>query len=147
PPNVDNAPPDPKPGATTRERFATHETIASCAACHKSIDGIGMGFEAYDAIGAFRTMDEGQPVDAKGTLLGAPEITGPFDGAVQLAGKLAGTKQVQQCMARQWFRFALGRFEAASDGCSLKSMFDAFEASGHDVRQLLASIATSDAFR
>lgn len=147
PPNVDNVPPDPKPGATTRERFAAHETIASCAVCHKSIDGIGMGFEAYDGVGAFRTTDEGKAVDATGTIVGAPEIAGPFDGAVQLAGKLAGSKQVQQCVARQWFRFALGRLENASDGCSLQATFDAFEASRHDVRALLAAIATSDAFR
>jgi hypothetical protein len=147
PPNVDNAPPDPKPGATTRERFAAHETIASCAACHKSIDGIGMGFESYDAVGAFRTMDGGRAVDATGNVLAAPEINGPFDGAVALAQKLAGSQQVQQCVARQWFRFALGRLEGAADGCSLKAMFDTFEASHHDVRQLLAAIATSDAFR
>ncbi len=31
PPNVDNAPPDPAPGATTRQRFAAHESDASCA--------------------------------------------------------------------------------------------------------------------
>jgi hypothetical protein len=147
PPNVDNAPPDPKPGATTRERFAAHESIASCAACHKSIDGIGMGFEAYDAIGAWRTMDAGRVVDATGNVVGAPELAGPFDGAVALSKKLAGSAQVQQCVARQWFRFALGRMETASDGCSLKAMFDGFQASGHDVRKLLASVATSDAFR
>jgi len=147
PANVNNAPPAVMPGATTRERFAAHESDASCAACHKMIDGIGLGFEAYDAMGAFRTMDGATPIDATGTILAAPEINGPFDGAVELAQKLAGTQQVQQCVARQWFRFALGRLEGATDGCSLQGMFDAFEASHHDVRQLLAAIATSDAFR
>jgi hypothetical protein len=147
PPNVDNAPPDPAPGSTTRERFAVHESVASCAVCHKSIDGIGMGFEAYDALGAWRATDGGRAVDATGTILSAPEVNGPFDGAVALAQKLAGTQQVRECVARQWFRFALGRMEGASDGCSLKGALDAFETSHHDVRQLLAAIATSDAFR
>jgi Protein of unknown function (DUF1592)/Protein of unknown function (DUF1588)/Protein of unknown function (DUF1595)/Protein of unknown function (DUF1585)/Protein of unknown function (DUF1587) len=147
PANVNNAPPDPAPGATTRQRFAAHESVASCAACHKLIDGIGLGFEAYDAVGALRTMDAGQPVDSSGNIMGAPEIDGPFVGAVQLAQKLAGAEQVQQCVARQWFRFALGRLEDGSDGCSLQGAFDAFDASKHDVRQLLAAIATSDAFR
>ena len=147
PANVNNAPPDPAPGATTRERFAAHESVASCAACHTMIDGIGLGFESYDAVGAFRTTDAGKPVDASGNVVAAPEIDGPFDGAVALAKELAGTKQVQQCVARQWFRFALGRLESATDGCSLQGLFDAFDASNHDVRQLLAAIATSDAFR
>lgn len=147
PANVNNAPPDPAPGATTRERFTAHEKEASCAACHKSIDGIGLGFEGYDAVGAWRTMDAGRAVDATGNVVGAPEINGPFDGAVALAQKLAGTQQVRECVARQWFRFALGRMEGTSDGCSLRGALDDFEASGHDVRRLLAAIATSDAFR
>ncbi len=147
PANVNNAPPDPAPGATTRQIFAAHESVASCAACHTMIDGIGLGFEAYDADGAFRTTEAGQPVDTSGNVVAAPEINGPFSGAPQLAQKLAGAAQVQQCVARQWFRFALGRLEGASDGCSLQSMFTAFDASKHDVRQLLAAIATSDAFR
>jgi hypothetical protein len=147
PANVNNAPPDVAPGATTRERFAAHESVESCAACHKVIDGIGLGFESYDAVGAYRTNDAGKPVDATGNVMGAPEIAGPFDGAVELAKKLAGTQQVQQCVARQWFRFALGRLEGKNDGCSLQAVFGAFESSRHDVRELLAAIATSDAFR
>jgi hypothetical protein len=147
PANVNNAPPDPAPGATTRQIFAAHESVASCAACHTMIDGIGLGFEAYDADGAFRATEAGQPVDTSGNVVAAPEIAGPFSGAPQLAQKLAGAEQVQQCVARQWFRFALGRLEGASDGCSLQSMFTAFDASKHDVRELLAAIATSDAFR
>ena len=147
PPNVDNAPPDPSPNATTRERFIAHESVASCAVCHKSIDGIGLGFEAYDAVGAWRTMDAGRAVDATAHSCRRPEINGPFDGAVALAQKLAGTQQVRECVARQWFRFALGRMEGASDGCSLKGALDTFETSHHDVRQLLAAIAASDAFR
>ncbi|HEX4406422.1 MAG TPA: DUF1592 domain-containing protein [Polyangia bacterium] len=147
PANVNNAPPDPAPGATTRQIFKLHESVASCAACHTMIDGIGLGFEAYDADGVFRATEAGQPVDTSGNVVAAPEIAGPFNGAVQLAQKLAGAEQVQQCVARQWFRFALGRLEGASDGCSLQGMFTAFDASKHDVRQLLAAIATSDAFR
>jgi hypothetical protein len=87
------------------------------------------------------------PVDMSGNVVAAPEINGPFNGAVELAQKLAGAAQVQQCVARQWFRFALGRLEDVSDGCSLQAVFTAFDVSNHDVRQLLASIATSDAFR
>ena len=63
-----------------------------------------------------------------------------------LAGKLAASADVQLCVTRQWFRFALGRMEGAADGCSLKSTFDAFQTSKHDVRELLAALATSDAF-
>jgi hypothetical protein len=145
PANVNNAPPDPGPGATTRQRFAAHEMVASCAACHVSIDGIGMGFEGYDAMGASRTMDQGLPVDATGKVVGT-DAAGTFDGAVALAQRLAASPDVRLCVARQWFRFALGRMETANDNCSLKGSFDAFDGSNHDVRALLGALATSDAF-
>jgi hypothetical protein len=147
PPNVDTTPPDPSPGATTRQRFAVHETDPSCAGCHKRIDGVGMGLENYDGIGAYRTMDGTQPVDATGQFLDTKDLDGPFNGAIELSHDLAGSPEVAQCVATQWLRFALGRMETDADGCSLQGLHQAFDASGHDVRALLISVALSDSFR
>ena len=61
--------PDPKPpgeGLTTRERFAEHGANPCAQACHNIIDPLGFSFENYDAIGAWRTMDGGKPVNAAG---------------------------------------------------------------------------------
>jgi hypothetical protein len=49
--NVNNAAPNPSKDATTRERFAEHERNPACAGCHKLVDGVGLGFEAYDGVG------------------------------------------------------------------------------------------------
>ena len=59
--------PDPPPGVNTnlppvteakpqtnRDRMSEHTTNSSCAACHKLMDGVGFGFEKFDAIGAKR---------------------------------------------------------------------------------------------
>jgi hypothetical protein len=146
PPNVNITLPAPAPNATTRQRFTAHESVASCAGCHVSIDGIGMGFEHYDALGSYRTAEGGLPVDATGNIVGT-DVPGPFDGAVALGQKLASSPQVQLCATKQWFRFALGRMETRSDDCSLKHAFDTFQASRHDVRALMSALATSDAFR
>lgn len=146
PPDVNNTPPDPRPDATTRERLAEHQKNPTCGACHQLIDGVGLGFEAYDGIGAFRTTDQGKTINATGNIVGSADVNGPFDGAVALAQKLAASSEVQQCVARQWFRFALGRLETEVDGCSLKAVFAAFDSTRHDVRQLLTAIVTSDAF-
>ena len=147
PPDVNTTPPEPSPNATTRERFAVHEQEPRCAGCHKRIDGIGMGFEAYDGIGAYRTMDGMNPVDASGVLMSTEDLDGTFDGAVDLAKRLAGSEEVRHCVVTQWMRFALGRVETTADGCSLSKLHDAFDASGHDVRKLLVSVVMSDAFR
>ncbi len=147
PPNVNTTPPEPSADATTRQRFAAHEKEPVCAGCHVRIDGIGMGFESYDGIGAFRTHDGKQAVDDSGKLIDTRDLDGTFHGAVELAQKLAHSQEVSDCVATQWLRFALGRFESDSDVCSVDAIQGAFDQSGHDIRVLLEEIVVSDAFR
>jgi len=147
PPNVNATPPDPSPDATTRERLAEHQSSTSCGGCHKRIDGIGLGFENYDAIGAYRTMESGKTIDATGTIIGTPDQDGDFDGALALAERLASSSETEHCMTTQWLRFALGRPETAADKCTINGLNASFVASGGDIRALLREIVASDAFR
>jgi hypothetical protein len=147
PADVDTTPPDPSPTATTRERLLEHRASASCSGCHQRIDGIGLGFEQYDAMGRFRSSEAGKPVDARGEVVGTKTLNGEFVGAVELAGALADSGEVQQCVTTQWLRFALGRLEAEADRCSLGAVLEQFHASDHDIRALLGAIVSSDAFR
>ena len=147
PPAVNAAAPAVSPNATTRERFSVHSANEACTGCHSLIDSIGFGFENYDAIGRFRTQENGATVDSSGNLLGSDGTSHPFVGAVQLSHELAASPELQRCVARQWFRFALGRFESAADECSLSRIDASFAASGFNVRELLFSLVTSDAFR
>jgi hypothetical protein len=58
-------------------------------------------------------------VDATGNIVQAgPELQGTFDGAVELASKLAQSADVRNCVANQWFR-PLGRMESTNDSCSV----------------------------
>jgi hypothetical protein len=148
PANVNNAPPPPSAATSTRERFAQHSADPACAGCHVLMDPIGVGFEHYDAIGRYRTMDGLGPVDATGAVNGTgASLDGSFDGALELARKLAESSQVEDCLANQWFRFSLGRIESLDDACSVLSIRDGFRASGGNIRALLTQIAVSDAFR
>lgn len=148
PANVNASPPPPTPTSSTRERFTQHQADPLCRGCHGLIDGIGLGFEHYDAIGAWRTHDGLGPVDARGEIVEADaDLAGPFDGAVELAHKLADSQEVAGCVGRQWFRFALGRVESVSDACSVKRLQDALTESGGNLRSMLTRIALSDAFR
>ncbi|HVJ16693.1 MAG TPA: DUF1592 domain-containing protein [Polyangiaceae bacterium] len=147
PANVDNTPPDPDPNATTRERFSAHSADPACAGCHQLIDPIGLGFENYDALGRFRTEENGAAIDASGDLTQAGDSSGPYNGAVELAHKLATSPEVRSCVSKQWFRFALGRIERDEDACSVQRLGQDFSATDYDVRALLLSLVTSDAFR
>lgn len=144
PPNIPK-PPDVQPGVSTRERLAEHETNSSCSGCHSLMDPIGFGFEQYDAIGRYRTMDGNQPVDATGRLT-STDVDGDFDGVGELAAALGKSKQVRECVARQWFRFTTSRYEQSMDGCSMKSLVDAFESAGSSFNALPKAIVASDAF-
>lgn len=132
---------------TTRARQTQSHAAPTCASCHKLIDGIGFAFEHYDAAGAWRDQDNGIAVDATGELVGTQDVDGKYDGALELAGKLAKSRQVDQCVATHWFRYAFGRAETDDDDCALKPIVDEFVASGGDVKHLVRTIATSDAMR
>src|SRR4029078_11865654 len=91
PPPVNTTPPPPAPSASTstRERFAQHDADPNCGGCHQLMDPIGLGFETFDAIGAFRTMDGLGPVDATGNIIsGGADLDGTFNGPVELATRL-----------------------------------------------------------
>lgn len=146
PPDVNATPPDPVPGSTTREIFEQQTAEPYCAGCHKLINGIGLGFEGYDAIGAFREVENGLPVDQSGEVVGT-DVAGTFDGAVELAHKLAESQQVRDCVATQWFRYSLGRLEGSADECTLGELRQSFADSDYDVRELMLALVQTDAFR
>ena len=148
PANVNTAPPVPTPVTSTRQRFAQHESDPVCATCHLLMDPIGLGLEHFDPIGAFRNVDGLGPVDATGKIISAgPDLDGSFNGALDLANRLAQSIEVQNCVASQWFRFSMGRMESTNDACSIQSLRTSFSASGGNIRDLLARIALSPAFR
>jgi hypothetical protein len=107
--------PPPDPSLTTRERFALHSESPACATCHALIDPLGFGLENYDAIGQFRTAENGKPVDAAGMLTGTPDVDGAFSGGPELAAKLAASSVTAECVGVQATRWAFGRAESESD--------------------------------
>jgi hypothetical protein len=93
-------------------------------------------------------MDGLGAVDATGKIVAAgADVTGPFNGAVELAQKLANSSDVASCFANQWFRFSLGRMESVNDSCSIQSIHETFSASGGNIREMMARIALSPSFR
>ena len=148
PDNVDVRPPEPSDAATTRERYAQHSEDPACSGCHALMDPIGFGLENYDAIGRWRDQENGVDIDASGALAQAGLEDEQFDGPVQLGEKLLLSASMQECIAQQWFRYAYGRTESEEvDACTLEQVHQRFEASGHDLRELLVDLTQTDAFR
>jgi hypothetical protein len=148
PPPPANVPP-PAPasaGGTTRQRFTTHDQNACAKGCHTSMDPIGFGFENYDGIGQYRTMDNGSPVDATGTIT-LDGTAQNFSDAIGLVGLLAKSAEVRACFAGEWSRFALSRVDTDADAASLQATAKAFGSDTASVQDLMSAVATMRSFR
>ena len=131
--------------STNRERTAAATKPSECNSCHRRINPAGFAFEHYDAMGAWRAEDNGQPVDASGSLRlpGAEELT--FADGVEFAHELAASRRVRDCYALHWTRYALGN-HLARNAPGLEPIQERFR-ENDSVKELLVSIATSDLFR
>jgi len=129
---------------TTRERFEKHAESA-CASCHKFLDPIGFAFESYDAAGRFRETEKGKPINTSGTL-GETDVDGAFKNAVELSDRFARSERVRACIAKQWFRFAMGRNELDDDERGLRQLGCGFQGQNANLRSLLGAVTQTDAF-
>jgi len=109
------------------------------------MDPIGLGLENYVVAGHYRTTENGKAIDASGQVVQS-DITAPFNGAVDLAHKLAGSDQVRGCVATSWFRYAYGRAETRDDACTLTVVNKKFATAKYDLKSLLVSLTQTDAF-
>ena len=150
PPSADTTPPGLDPTLTTRERFARHTAEPSCRSCHQYIDEVGFGFEGYDAVGAYRTMEEGLPVDESGELRGSEQLAGadaqPFSGPGELGQLLATAESPVRCMARQWFRWGRGTLEQPADQCAVEELERRMVSSEGDLKDLFVTLFTQRSF-
>ncbi|MBV9768048.1 MAG: DUF1592 domain-containing protein [Bryobacterales bacterium] len=67
---------DGKP-LSLRERMEQHRADPVCAGCHKVMDPIGFALENFDAVGQWRTADDGAHIDPSGTLYNGAKVDGP----------------------------------------------------------------------
>jgi len=144
PPNVSTVLPDPPAGVvyTKRQKLAMHEMVASCAACHRLMDPLGLTLENFDAIGNYRSTDQGQPIDVSGDLDGTA-----FNGPVELGQTLAARPEVADCLVRNMYRYGTGHVETATEQPVLDALKSSFRTGGYHARDLMRAIVASDGFR
>jgi hypothetical protein len=129
------------PSRTARERLTAHSTVPSCAGCHKITDPIGLGFERFDGIGQFRTMEQGVVIDVSGNLDGSE-----FDTAKGLGAAMAAHPGVPSCLTNQLYSYGTGRAPERNEREFIRYLETNFAESGYSLRSLLKEIATSKAF-
>ena len=148
PPPPDNVTPLP-PGnnKTTRDLVDSHTGEGTCGAgCHSTlINPAGFAFEEYDAIGRYRTMDNGYAVNSAAQYaLGGVMVK--YGDAMEWSQLLAESAEANRCFAKHWVEFALGRDAQPEDDDLIGKLGDASRG-GSSVKELLVDIIVSDAFR
>ena len=131
--------------STERERIEQLTGRKACIGCHKVIDPLGFFQENYDALGRWRTKDNGFPIDPVIEIDFLDEAPAKAAGPVQALKMLTGSMMFQQCFVRQLFRYYMGRREDAGDDPLLRRLFVDFQRDGsQDIIETIETLATSD---
>ncbi|HEY2899397.1 MAG TPA: DUF1592 domain-containing protein [Polyangia bacterium] len=145
PGNVNTMLPATPPGATLRQQLEMHKEKA-CATCHVLMDPIGFGFENYDAVGAWRTTDNGLPVDSSGNYVDGK----PFQGIHQLGSMIVGDAHFPACVASKVYTYALGRppetAPTSLDSVVMANLAAGLKNGGFQFGTLLQDLVVSDTF-
>lgn len=147
PPGVSTILPDTSSAKTVRQRLELHSADPACAGCHEILDGVGFGFESYDAIGRYRTTDSGEPVDASSTMPTLEGLEGgAFTGSRAAGTLLAAQDSVRSCLVRNLFRAGLGHVEAEGEEIVIAEVAEVFD-DDPSLKALLVELASSQGFR
>jgi mono/diheme cytochrome c family protein len=118
--NMLGAPPPPPPpdvpalkesGAegqpkSVRDRMEMHRKNPVCAACHVRMDPLGFSLENFDALGKWRTVSDGVPVDASASLPDGTE----FEGVLGLRKLLLDHRaDFVRTLTEKMLAYAIGR--------------------------------------
>jgi hypothetical protein len=146
PEGVDTSIPEDLDG-TERQKIENLTTPAKCAGCHAYINPFGFMQENFDAIGRWRTEDDGQPVDASISVDFLDEGNLTSSSPVDSLRGFTRSLRFQQCFTRQLFRYYTGRDEEVGDDPILRQMFFTFAHEGEqDIVKLLHVLAGSSTF-
>ena len=127
-----------------RARLDRHRSDRLCASCHSILDPLGFALENFDAVGAWRDVDEtGGPVDASGTWPSGVQL----DGVASLRSLLLSyDEQFVRTVTEKLMSYALGRPLGHHDQPTVRSIVREAKESDYRWSALLLGIVRSPAF-
>ena len=141
--HLDETPAGPQ-AKTLRERMELHRKNPPCSGCHRVMDPIGFALENYDAIGRWRTKDEGAAVDASGRLMDGSAVSGP----ASLRDALVRNPDVfVRTMTEKLMTYALGRGLEATDMPAVRTVTRSAAGDGYKFSALVLGIVRSVPFQ
>jgi hypothetical protein len=135
------------PGMTMREKVVKLTQAETCQGCHAVINPLGFSLEWFDAVGRFRTHEQGRPIEATSEYFtdeGTPvQLATPRD----VAEFAIGNEQATQRFVEQLFHHVMKQPVMAFGPDALPRLRESFVASDYNLQQLLIEIAVRGARR
>jgi hypothetical protein len=128
---------------SVRERLAEHRANAACAVCHNLMDPVGFSLENFDAVGRWRTIEDGKPVDASGGLPDGSKfigIAGLEEGLLKRPEVFVGT------LTEKLLTFALGRGVEHYDGPAIRKVVRDSQAADYRFSSIIVGLTSSTPF-
>ena len=146
PPPPANVPPleDTVVSGTLRQRMERHRQNPVCSSCHLQLDPPGFALENFDAIGAWRSTDAGQPIDASGALPDGTTFSGPESFRAAL---LSRQDQFVATVTERLLTYALGRGVEYYDMPAVRAIVRDAAASNYRWSSLILGVVESVPFQ
>ena len=166
PPGIGSIEPDTRGAATIRETLKKHQSVETCAACHRKIDPPGFALECFDPVGNYRkryrtskgvkrTASVGLRFLHKDYNLGPPvDCTGQTEDGFAFRGirefkqhLMKSKKQVARHLVSQLITFATGAEIQFADRDEVEAILDRNEKADFPLRTLIHEVVHSRMFR
>ncbi len=152
------SPPDPPPGVETdltpeeggaapqtlRQRLEAHRANPVCASCHNIFEPMGMALENFDAVGTWRTLEAGVPVDPTGVISDGTRLEGVHSLREVL---MARSDMFAKVVIEKLLTYALGRGVEYPDMPTVRAIARESEAGNYRFSSILMGIVQSPAFQ
>ncbi len=149
-------PPPPPPGADSfaggeealrnasiREQMERHRKDPACSVCHKQLDGIGLAFEHFDAVGRWRAKDGRFAIDTAGAFADGRK----FADATELRRALAAWDAFPTALAKKLATYAIGRGMGSADAAAIDALVASLPAERRTLEDLVIGVVRLEAFR
>jgi mono/diheme cytochrome c family protein len=150
PANVEPIEPNPpdSPKATIRQKIEAHARNANCAACHRGIDPLGLAFDQFDAIGAWRTherVDKGTGADPLVNPSGTLPDGRAFNDANQFKQLLLNDRdRFLQAFIEHLCTYALRRVLTIDDREDIRAIVKEAKQQNYRLKDIVRTVALSD---
>ena len=127
-----------------REKLEAHRKNPACATCHVRMDPLGFSLENFDALGKWRTVADGVPVDASASL---PDGT-RFEGAAGLRTILVNHRtDFVRTFTEKLLAYAVGRGVESYDLPAVRKITRDAAANGDRWSSIILAVVKSTPFQ